>query len=328
MIAATRRKSLLAIPALLLARAATGQVAGQPLDRMARLLVGFPPGGAADIVARLYVERLRGTYAQQLVVENRAGAAGRIAIDAAKAAAPDGTTLVLTPESMMTIYPHIYPRTLRYDGVRDFIPGGATSSFPFAFVVAANHPARDFADFVKWAGEQRDVSYCTPAAGSVPHFLSEQMSRKLGLRLMHVAYRGIGPALPDLATGRLSAIMGVLGDMAEQHRGGHVRILGITAPRRAATMPDIPTFAELGHPDLTAEEMYAIFLPAGTPAPIAANLERAIAAASANPDLRAALAKMEQATVEVGTRQMSERLVTERERWGPIVKATGYTAEE
>ncbi len=312
--------------------AATAILAGaaraQTLDRVVRLLVGFPPGGAADIVARIYAERLRGTYAQQVVVENRPGAAARIALDAAKAAVPDGATLVFTPESMLTIYPHIYPKTLRYDGIKDFMPGGAASSFPFAFVVAANHPARDLAGFAQWAKTQRDVSYCSPAAGSMPHFLAEQMSAKLDLRLMHVAYRGTGPALPDLTSGRLSAIMGVLGDMAEQHRAGHVRVLAISAPRRAASLPDVPTFAELGYPDLTAEELYTILLPAGAPAPVVEGLERAIATASANPELRAALAKMEQVPVPLGSSGMAERIRKERDRWGPIVKATGYTAEE
>jgi tripartite-type tricarboxylate transporter receptor subunit TctC len=320
----TRRAALGATATFLFA----GRAGAQPLERVARLLVGFPPGGAADIVARIYAERLRGTYAQQVVVENRPGAAARIALDATKAAAPDGSTLVFTPESMLTIYPHIYPKTLRYDGLKDFVPGGATSSFPFAFVVAANHPARDLAGFAQWARTQRDVSYCSPAAGSVPHFLAEQMSAKMDLRLMHVAYRGTGPALPDLSTGRLSAIMGVVGDMAEQHRAGHVRVLAISAPQRSATLPDVPTLAELGYPDLTSQELYTILLPAGAPAPVVETLEKAIAAASANPELRAALAKMEQVPVTLGSRGMAERIRTERDRWGPIVKVTGYTAEE
>ncbi|MCR0981108.1 tripartite tricarboxylate transporter substrate-binding protein [Roseomonas populi] len=310
------------------AAAIAGTARAQPLDRVVRMLVGFPPGGAADIVARIYAERLRGSYAQQVVVENRPGAAARIALDATKSAAPDGTTLVFTPESMLTIYPHIYPRTLRYDGLKDFVPGGAASSFGFAFVVAANHPARDLAGFVEWARTQRDVSYASPAAGSVPHFLAEQMSRKLDLRLMHVAYRGTGPALPDLSTGRLGAIMGVIGDMAEQHRGGQVRVLAVSAPARVTSLPDVPTFAELGYPDLTSEELYTILLPAGAPAPVVERLERSIAAASANPELKAALAKMEQVPVPLGSQAMHDRIRTGRDRWGPIVQATGYTAEE
>ncbi|MBI0536122.1 hypothetical protein D9599_11110 [Roseomonas sp. KE2513] len=325
MVLALGRRAFVGLQAsAMIARAARAQ----GLDRTVRLLVGFPPGGAADIVARIYAERLRGGFAQQVVVENRPGAAARIALEAAKAAVPDGSTLVFTPESMLTIYPHIYPRTLRYDGLKDFVPGGATSSFGFAFIVAANHPARDFASFVQWARTQRDVSYASPAAGSMPHFLAEQMSRKLDLRLMHVAYRGTGPAMPDLATGRLSGIMGVIGDMGEQHRAGHVRVLAITSPRRVASLPDVPTFAELGHAELTSEELYTILLPAGAPAPVVEALERAIAAASANPELRAALAKMEQTPSALGSRGMAERIASERERWGPIVRDTGYTAEE
>jgi len=306
-----------------------GSARAQPVvDRPARLLVGFPAGGAADIVARIYAEQLRGSYAQQVVVENRPGAAARIALEAAKAAAPDGTTLVFTPESMLSVYPHIYPRTLRYDGVKDFVPGGAASSFGFAFVVATDHPARDLKSFAEWAHTQRDVSYCSPAAGSVPHFLAEMMSRKLDLRLMHVAYRGVGPALPDLSTGRLSAIMGVIGDMAEQHRSGHLRVLAVSSPQRVASLPEVPTFAELGYPDLTSEEVYTILLPAGSPPPVVDGLERAIASASVRAELRTGLAKMEQVPVRLGSRGMAERIRSERDRWGPIVRATGYTAEE
>ncbi|MCK8787354.1 tripartite tricarboxylate transporter substrate-binding protein [Roseomonas sp. NAR14] len=318
------RRAVLGLTAAAIANVARAQ----PLDRVARLLVGFPPGGAADIVARIYAERLRGSYAQQVVVENRPGAAARLVLDAGKAAAPDGATLVFTPESMLTIYPHIYPRTLRYDGTKDFVPGGATSSFGFAFVVAPDHPAQDLAGFARWAQTQRDVSYASPAAGSMPHFVAEQMSRKLDLRLMHVAYRGTGLALPDLSTGRLGAIISVIGDMAEQSRGGHVRVLAVSTPKRVASLPDVPTFAELGHPDLTAEELYTILLPAGTPQPIVERLESSIAAASANPELRAALAKMEQVPVLLGSQGMIERIRAERDRWGPIVRATGYTAEE
>ena len=320
-----RRAALGAALGALLVGSARAQTV---VDRPARLLVGFPAGGAADIVARIYAEQLRGRFAPQVVVENRPGAAARLALEAAKAAVPDGTTLVFTPESMLSVYPHIYPRTLRYDGLTDFVPGGAASSFGFAFVVATDHPARDLDGFAKWAHTQRDVSYCSPAAGSVPHFVAEMMSRKLDLRLMHVAYRGVGPALPDLATGRLSAIMGVIGDMAEQHRGGHLRVLAVTSPQRVASLPEVPTFAELGYPDLTSEEVYMILLPAAAPPPVVEGLERAIASASGRPELRAALAKMEQVPVSLGSRGMAERIRSERDRWGPIVRATGYTAEE
>src|SRR3712207_1134277 len=118
------------------------------LDRLARIVIGFPPGGSSDTVARIYAERLRGAYAPQVVVENRAGATGRLALEAVKAARPDGTTLAQTPASMLTVYPHLYPRTLRYDPLADFVPVTPVCTFPFAVALRQDHPAKTFPEFV------------------------------------------------------------------------------------------------------------------------------------------------------------------------------------
>ncbi|TPG58597.1 hypothetical protein EAH89_08295 [Roseomonas nepalensis] len=298
------------------------------LNRPARILLGWPPGGAADIVARVFAERLRGTYATQVVVENRPGAASRLAIEAAKAAAPDGATLLVTPESMLTIYPHIYPRTLRYDGLKDFVPVSGLCSTSFALALTPGHPARDLAGFVAWAkGQPAPVPYASPAAGSTPHFLMEELARAEGLRLEHVSYRGTGPAMPDLQAGRLALAITVTGDMAEYERTGFGRVIGVTSRERSRRVPAVPTLAELGHPALTAEEWYGILLPAGTPAPLVDALQQAVAQAVRDPDLQASLATMEQRPRPSTSREFADRLRAERERWAPIVLATGFSAE-
>ena len=152
------------------------------LDRAARTIVGFPPGGSSDTVARFYAERLRGSYASQVVVDNRTGAGGRVAIEAVKAARPDGTTLLQTPASMLIIYPHLYPRTLRYDALADFQPVTPVCSFPFALAVRADHPAKTLQEFVTWAKSQSGaLPFASPGAGSMPHFLGIQMAKALGL---------------------------------------------------------------------------------------------------------------------------------------------------
>jgi tripartite-type tricarboxylate transporter receptor subunit TctC len=326
-----RRAALAALagsPGLAPGRRASGQQ--QPtLDRLARTVIGFPPGGSSDTVARLYAERLRGVYAPQMVVENRTGAGGRLALEAVKAARPDGATLVQTPASMLTVYPHIYPRTLRYDALADFVPVTPVCFFPFALTVKADHPAKTFPEFVSWAKRQpADVPFASPAAGAVPHFLGVQMAKALGLRLTHVPYRGGTPAIQDLIGGQIPMVMVVAGEVTEFHRAGQVRILAVSSPERMPRMPDLPTFAELGQPDLTAEEWFGVLLPAGAPPPLVEGLHRAIAAAAAAPELQEALARLEYRAAASSPQAFAERIRAERERWRPVVQESGFKAEE
>ncbi len=299
------------------------------LDRLARTIVGFPPGGSSDTVARLYAERLRGAYAPQVVVENRAGATGRLALEAVKAARPDGTTLVQTPASMLTVYPHLYPRTLRYDALADFVPVTPVCTFPFALAVRADHPAKTFPEFVAWAKRQgAAVPFASPAAGAVPHFMGVQMAKALGLQLTHVPYRGGAPAIQAMLGGEIPMVMVVAGEVAEFHRSGQVRILAVSSPERVPRLADASTFAEHGRPDLTTEEWFGVLLPAQTPEPVVEGLHRAIAAAAATPELQEALARLEYRTAVMTPRDFAARIRAERERWGPIVQESGFKAEE
>jgi tripartite-type tricarboxylate transporter receptor subunit TctC len=320
-----KRRALLGAAAVLAAPALGRAVT---LDRVAKLLVGFPPGGASDIVARLLAERLSGSYATQVVVENRPGAAARLAIEAVKTAAPDGTTLLFSPESMFGIYPHIYKRTLRF-GVEDFAPVSAVTEFGFGFSVASQHPAQNWEAFVAWARAQPEpVTYATPAAGSTPHFWAEQCARAYGLRFAHVSYRGIQPAFPDLFGGRLQAAVTVFGDLYEQQKGGHLRILAGSSPGRSAKLPEVPAMRELGHPELVATEQFGVLAPGGTPTALVLALREAVVAALAQPSMKEALGRMDQAPLGSTPEQFATRIRAERDRWGPIVAATGYSVEE
>jgi tripartite-type tricarboxylate transporter receptor subunit TctC len=300
----------------------------QTLDRPARLIMNFSAGGVMDTVARLYAERLRGIYAPQVIVDNRPGAAARIGVELAKGAPPDGATFLMTPETMMVLYPFIYRKTPRYDPQRDFLPVTGLSSFGFAWLVDANHPAKDFPQFIEWARRQSEIDYATPAAGSTPHFVSVAMAKTLGLRLSHVPYREIAMAFADLNGGRISAYMSVIGTGAEQHRAGRMRALAVTMPSRVPTLPDVPTFAELGFPQLTADEWYGIFLPAGTPQSAVAGLHGAIAQVASTAEMRASLLRLEQYPVNTTPAQFAARLQAERDRWGPVVRESGYEVGE
>jgi tripartite-type tricarboxylate transporter receptor subunit TctC len=300
----------------------------QTVARNARIVIGFPAGGSSDIVARLYAERLRGLYAPNLIVDGRVGAAGRIAVEHVRDAEKDGTAYLQTPASMLTLQPHIFPREVRYDALTDFVPVSTVCSFPFAFCVPMNHPARDLAGFAAWARQQpAEIPYASPAAGAAPHFMGLMLAQALGIRMTHVPYRGAVPAIQDLVAGRLNAFMGVLGDVSP-HQGTGLRMLAISSPQRNPRFADVPTFAELGFRDLTKEEWFGALLPAGTPTPIVQGLFQAITQVAATAEMRAALDRLDfGSSTSESPAAFAARIRQEREEWGPIIRASGFQPE-
>lgn len=303
-------------------------VLAQPVTRQSRVVIGFPPGGSSDIVARLYAQRLSGTYAPNVLVDGRVGAAGRIAVEHVRDADKDGTTYLQTPASMLTLQPHIYPGQVRYDALTDLIPVSTVCSFPFALIVPAAHPARDLAGFVTWAkAQQGEVPFASPAAGAAPHFLGLILGQKIGVRFTHVPYRGAVPAIQDVIGNRLNMFLGVLGDVTPHHNQG-ARMLAVTSAARIPRYPDVPTFSELGYPEMNQEEWFGAALPAGTPAPVVQALFQAIKAASVRPDMVEALARLEFAnTTSDSPAAFAAQIRREREAWGPVVRNSGFTPE-
>ena len=308
--------------------AAPALLQAQTVSRNARIIVGFPAGGSSDIVARIYAERLRGVYAPNVIVEGRVGAAGRIAVEFVKDADKDGTTFLQTPASMLTLQPHLFPRDVRYDALTDFIPVSTVCTFPFAFCVPMAHPARNLAEFATWARAQpNEIPYASPAAGASPHFMGLILAQALGIRMTHVPYRGAVPAVQDLIAGRLNAFMGVLGDVAP-HNGVGLRILALSSTTRNPRFAEVPTFQELGLPALTKSEWFGVLLPAGTPAPVVQGLFNAIAQVGTSPEMRVALERLEFGVgVSESPAAFAALIRREREEWGPIVLASGFTPE-
>jgi len=308
--------------------AAPALLQAQTVSRNARIIVGFPAGGSSDIVARIYAERLRGVYAPNVIVEGRVGAAGRIAVEFVKDADKDGTTFLQTPASMLTLQPHLFPRDVRYDALTDFIPISTVCTFPFAFCVPTAHPARNLAEFATWARAQpNEIPYASPAAGASPHFMGLILAQALGIRMTHVPYRGAVPAVQDLIAGRLNAFMGVLGDVAP-HNGVGLRILALSSATRNPRFAEVPTFQELGLPALTKSEWFGALLPAGTPAPVVQGLFNAISQIGTSPEMRVALERLEFGVgVSESPAAFAALIRREREEWGPIVLASGFTPE-
>lgn len=296
-----------------------------------RIVNGFPAGGTADQASRLVADRIGGTaYARTPgVVENKVGAGGRIACDTVKAAKPDGSTLLLTPYSMMSIYPHIYTK-LSYDPFRDFVPVSIVAVMTHALSVGPLVPAsvKTVKDYLAWAKANPDkANYGSPAAGSTPHFLAALLGLNNGVELKHVPYRGSLPAIADMIGGTLASASTPTGDAIANHKAGKIRVIATSGATRSPFAPDVPTYAEQGFPELTADEWFGIYAPARTPEPVVANANAAIVAALKDKAVADGLAVS--ALIPRGSTpaEMDRSQKEEHLRWGPIVKKVGFTAE-
>ncbi len=299
----------------------------QTVPRNVRMLVGFAPGGPTDLVARLYAERLRPAFTTSAIVENRPGASGRLAVEAVRAAEPDGTTLLMTPASVMTLQPVVFPREARYDATTDLTPVCTLCDFGFGIAVPANHPARDFAQFVAWVRAQpNEVAFGTPGAGSGPHFLGEMLAQAIGKRLNHIPYRGSVLAVQDTLAGRVPISIAVLSDQVPHHGAG-LRILAVTAEARIPRLPDVPSVTEVGMRQLAVSEWMGLFAPPRTPPAILAALHQVIAAAAQTSEVRETLGRFEFLPTITGPDAFPARIRHERDTWARVVRESGFQPE-
>jgi tripartite-type tricarboxylate transporter receptor subunit TctC len=300
------------------------------LDKPVKIIVGFPPGGSVDTVARLLAEQLRGTYAPTVIVENKAGAGGRIGAQAVKAGDADGTQILITPASILTIYPHVYKK-LGYDTLADFTPVSSAATVTFALSVSSAVPAtvKTLADYVAWAkANPKDANYGSPAAGATPHFVGVMLGRAGGVALNHIPFKGGAPLVSDLLGGQVQSGVNVLPEVLQHHLSGKLRILAVSGAKRSKFLPNVPTMAESGFKDVAADEYFGVFVPAKTPPDVVAKLNTAIRAALKTQPVIDGLTK---ASFELGGESPAEFgkiIKSELERWGPVVKASGFSSED
>lgn len=302
-------------------------LAAQPAaaqEGVLRIMLGFPAGATSDILSRLVAEHMRGTLGRPVIVENKVGAGGQIANEVVKAAAPEGNTLLITPVATMAIFPHSFAGKLRYDPFKDFVPVAHLSNFQLGLGVAASVPAKTLADYV--AAVKKDPKlgfYASAAAGSIPHFFGVMFARTAGIELTHVPYKGTAPALQALAGGEVSAISTVAADIGTLVRGGKARLLAVSGEQRMSAFPDVPTFRESGY-DLVALPWYAMFAPTGTPQAAVDKYAQAAIAAMHDPALRARLEQMGLEPTGLGPQELASILKSDYERWGPVIRASGF----
>src|SRR4051812_29866486 len=229
---------------LLLLLACLPAAAQQPM----RIISGFPPGGAVDALARIFAERFGEVLGRTVVVETRAGASGQIAAQAVRSAAADGNTLLVAPDSFAVLYPHTVSKPA-YDPLADFVPVAHLGGYPLAFAVGAAVPAKDVKEYIAWAkSNPRNGSFGTPGAGSNAHFLGVLIGQTLQIPMVHIAYKGVGPAVNDAVGGQVPAIIMPLGTLLPQAAAGKLRILAHSGSKRSEEAPSFPTFKELGYP--------------------------------------------------------------------------------
>ena len=300
----------------------------QPIEA-AKVLVGFPAGGTTDAVSRRVAEKLQsGGYAKVALVDNKAGAGGRIVVEELKRSPADGSTMLLTPTGIITLYPHIYSK-LAYR-IEDVTPVSTGCRVVFGFGVGPAVPesVKNLKDYLAWAkAHPNGASYGSPGAGTPPHFLGALLAKESGVELSHVPYRGSAPGIQDLLGGQVAAMTSPIGDYLPYLKSGKLRLLATSGTARSKFTPDVQTYAEQGFKNLTMSEWYAFFLPAGASPDVVQRASAAIRAAVTSPDVIEAFAQLGFEAGASTPAELAKIVKDDNTSWGPIVKKVGFTPE-
>lgn len=321
-----RRRALRAVGAAVAVLAAPEVVRAQDALDTLKILVGFPPGGSADVVSRQLADKLAPAYARSALVDNRPGAAGRIAIDALRAAPPDGRTLLLTPASTVTVYADIY-RQLSYNPMTDLAPVTLATTFVHGLAVGPMVPAevKTLAQFGEWSRANPGKASCgNPGEGSFPHFLTLVLAKALGAPIQAVPYRGGAPALNDMLAGQLAALMLPDGSFLAYAKDNKIRVLATSGSTRSPFYPDVPTFADQGVKDIVVTEWFGLFAPAATPPALIARASEAIGKVIGMKEIAEAFAKFGMVPKASTPAELAALIKSEAAIWGPIIRSTGF----
>ncbi len=286
-----------------------------------RVIIPYPTGGGAEGAARLAANHLSKVMGQSFVIDPRPGGNTLIGTEAAAKSAPDGYTLLVTGGSTMSLQPFVFAGKLPFDPLADFAPIGMVSRFPFFLVVPASlnvQTYREFADLVK--SKPGQLSYGSNGTGNLSHLGTEMLKAAAGLDMVHVPYKGFGPMLPDLLTGRLASTFADYAPVAEQVRAGKLRILATTGTTRSPYAPDAPPLAELGNPGYEFEVWFALYAPAKTPSDIVARLSEELRKYLSGAEAKEAFAKLGHDTYPSGPDEVRNRIVAEHKLFAVAVK--------
>ena len=296
-------------------------------DRTIRFVLAYPPGASSDVLTRLLADRMRVSLGQPTIVENKPGAGGIVGTEAAKNAAPDGATLLLSPLAPLVAFPHSHGAAIRYDPFRDFEPVAHITNFQIALAVNAELPVKNLAEYLALVKkEPKSGDYASAAAGSLPHYAGVMLAKATGLEMTHIPYKGTAPALQALAGGEVKAAMFVLADALTVVRSGKARLLAVAGAQRSPLAPEVPTFRELGY-NIEASAWYALFAPAGTPKDLIARYAAAAIEAVRAPDLKQRIEQMGLEPTGLGPAELAKILRADYDKWGPVIRSSGFKPE-
>lgn len=321
-----RRQVLRRIGAAAAATALPGLSFGQPSGVPLRILVGFPPGGATDTVARILVERLREALGgQTLIIDNKAGAGGQIAAQALKAAAPDGNTLMLSIDHTQVILP-LTMTTAGYDAVRDFTPVAGVAQYFNALAVNGSIGVRSVPELAAWLkAHPTQQNYGIPAPGSVPQFAGFILGQSIGVPINAIPYKGGAPLIADLLGAQVPMGFASLTELIEHHRAGKLRVLATTGTARSKTAPEIPTFQELGLKGLDKNPWVGFFGPRGLPPAVVERFNTAVRKALGDAEVREKLAKLGNEATPSSAAELGQWVVDAHAHWSGVIRDSGFT---
>jgi tripartite-type tricarboxylate transporter receptor subunit TctC len=295
-------------------------------DRTVKIVVGFPPGGSADVIARLLAEKLRVSLGQNVIVENKPGAGGRVALNEVKRALPDGQTLILSPSGALVIQPWLYSN-LGYDPIKDFTAISRVSTFDFAVTAGPGAPAGDINAVLAWMkANPTKANYATSGAGTVPHFAGQLLAQATGVPMTHVAYKGGAPAAQDLIGGQVPLMVDTASETIEHHKAGKVRILAVSGEKRNKALPEVPTLMEAGI-NVQADAFFGLYGPAGMAPDMVSRIDRAVAEALRDPVIQEKVYGFGLVPDHASASALAAMQAAHLKRWEGPIKASGFKAE-
>jgi tripartite-type tricarboxylate transporter receptor subunit TctC len=320
----TRRQLVLGAAASLAAGSALAQAQA---PRTIKLVVPFPPGGSTDILARAIGARLATQMGVTVIIENKGGAAGSVGAGEVARMAPDGATLMMGHIGTLAINPSIYPK-LTYDPVKSFAPLALVARVPNVLVVHEKFPVTDFKGFIaKAKAEPGRLNYASGGNGSAAHITFEYLKQQTGIFMPHIPYRGAAPAVSDVLGGQVEAIFTGSPALIAHIRGGKLRPLAVSSPKRMPALPDVPTVAESGYPGFEADQWYGIVAPAGLPAPLVALYNTEINKALASPEVTRALAIEGAEPTPTTPQAFAQLIASEIPRWAKVIQRGNVKAD-
>jgi tripartite-type tricarboxylate transporter receptor subunit TctC len=317
-----RRLLSVSLLAVSLSAAAQSDFPSRPIT----MLVGFAPGGAADITARIVAKKLAENMGQPVTVENKGGAGGNIVHQQVAGSVPDGYTILLGSVGPLAISPHLSLK-LGYDPLKDFAPLSMAATFSQVLVVPASLPAKNVAEYVALAKRPGSIDYASSGIGSIPHLAGELFNEQAGMKIVHIPYKGGAAVVTDLLSGRVSSLYASPATAAPYLDSGRMRAIAVTGAKRSPFMPTVPTIAESGYPGVIAENWYAFVTSSKVPPAILERWNRELVKALSAPDVKEQLAKHFLEPHPSTRAELAANIKRDYETWGRVIKAAGITGE-